>query len=129
MGSVHDSQLVDVHPGELINQIRWLKQINEERVRDEFDWITCPLEFDLSIGTSWGGKVEFDMLDSGVDFVTMRGKGMKTDWNNFKKSAKKAYNVDIKINDEIEVDPDKYGPDIVVRDAVKYDAEVTISLK
>lgn len=56
VGTVHDSILWDVYPGELVTVYEQCKEVMELRVREQpgFEWICVPITADVEVGRSWG---------------------------------------------------------------------------
>lgn len=117
LGSVHDSLEHDVYPGELFKIIKLVKHHSEVTVRERYKWITCPLVMDVSLGTSWGGAIEFKVKEISDNHVILEGgEAMARDFKDLIAVAGKAYDVNIKINERKEIQQDKFSKDIFFRD-------------
>lgn len=73
---IHDYIGQDVFPGELPISLLMTKLLFESRVYKEFEWVSCPLRLDMSIGTTWLNKIdikEVNIIDNGID-IKIKGK-------------------------------------------------------
>lgn len=125
LASVHDSLEYDVYPGELFYVMKQVKYECETNVRKKYDWIKCPLQMDISLGTSWGGALELDIQELNDGYLKATSKGLKKDFILLHTVAKRAY--DIQINVLKVSEPDAFPIDVVVRDDEQWKAEIIIS--
>lgn len=129
IGSVHDFLGYDTHPGELFQMLKLIKYHCEEGVQVKYPWMICPLVMDISIGTSWGGAIEFKILELSDDHVILKGEAMSKDFKLFKGVAEKAYDVEMTINEKKEIDQSKFAKDIFFRDRERWDCTIKINKK
>lgn len=127
LASVHDSLEYDVYPGELFYMIRLIKEESEDRVRERYSWIKCPLKMDVSLGSSWGGALELSIKELTPHSLTASTEGLRKDFFLLEKSAKNAYN--IKINVISKSPPKPFAIDCVVRDNEMWKADIEMSMK
>lgn len=129
IGSVHDFLGYDTYPGELFKLLKLIKYHCEEGVQVKYPWLICPLVMDISIGTSWGGAIEFKLSNLTDDGVTLKGEAMSKDFKLFKSVAEKAYDVELIVNEVTPIDPEKFAKDIFFRDREKWDCTVHMKRK
>lgn len=125
VGSVHDSILVDVYPGELHVVTKAIKYICETENRKLYDWIKCPIVIDVGIGTSWGGCIDFD-VEMQNNLLILRGSGIRKDFVAMQAIAGDCYKIDITTLSEKPIS--EFAPDKAVRDGFEWDAEVKIAI-
>lgn len=122
IGSVHDSILLDVYPGELPILAKNLKDICEKQTADLCrSWLgEMPIKLDIGIGTSWGGAIEpkeNTVLDD--NYIDFYGKALNRDIEEFISSLEKGYDCKLKILESEDIDLDTFEVDDFIRDTVK----------
>lgn len=123
VGSVHDSILIDIYPGELPAIIKIVKYVCEIESQKIYEWIRCPIIVDTSFGTSWGGCIDFDIGFDSRGYI-LKGEGLRKDFVTMFSICEGVYNwgYDVVNIEEIEKQP----RDKVIKD--KYNWEVEIIL-
>jgi DNA polymerase-1 len=78
-GSIHDSILIDVYPGELLQIASLIKTTMEEETIKQpgFEWMTCPVIVDREVGISWGGVISIKSIEG--NRIKFSGKPSDTD--------------------------------------------------
>ena len=66
IGQVHDSVIVDVHPKEVDTVLSLLQQVMTDEPSQLYDWLTIPLEIDITIGPNWLEQHEVETLEAPV---------------------------------------------------------------
>jgi len=126
VGSVHDSILFDIYPGELPLLIKMVKHICETENLRLYPWIECPIVVDFTLGTSWGGCLDFDVVYTDTGIVLKCKEGLRKDFRMLFNDAEKAYKWDHKILSEEEIPEDKQPRDKVIRDRYNWNVEIQI---
>ena len=129
LGTVHDSQEFDVYPGELISLIHLIKKENEDNLRARFPFIKCPLVMDISVGTTWGGSIDFEVKELGGSYVVLEGTGFRKDVNALIYQAQKAYDIESRVIEEETLSEHDFGKDVIIRDHKKITVELSIYTK
>lgn len=125
IGSVHDSILVDIYPGELPIMVKAMKYICEVDNRNLYRWIKCPLVMDLGIGASWGGCIDIDSVASDDNNLILNGKGLRKDFNTLIAYGERCYNMQYTIVKETEIT--SFPADKAVKDKYEWMADITIN--
>jgi len=93
MGSVHDSLISDVYPGELFQCIGILNRtLLTDQLRKYGDWLRCPLVFDMQIGKSWGGSMEVNSCDFIDNKYQLDISGLDVDFKGILEELSYSYN-------------------------------------
>jgi len=126
VGSVHDSILFDIYPGELIPIIKLVKHICEVENGRLYPWIKCPITVDASIGTSWGGCLDFDVeyTDKGIKLTCK--EGLRKDFRMLFNAAEKIYKWEYTILKETEIKEKDQPKDKVIKDKYNWAVEILI---
>ena len=93
------------------------------------DWIICPIKIDISLGSSIGNEIEFEIKELEDDMILLEGEGPRRDFNLLMDIGSEAYNMDLTIKKESEIKSDSYRLDQVIRDKVKWEAKLEIKKK
>lgn len=126
MGSVHDCILADTYPGELFEMCQLFQETCVTYPMENYSWIKCPIRLDVSLGSSWGGCIDLETIESTDDKIVLKGNSLKKDFRLLKVIGSTAYNIDINI---IETGKMKEFPiDQFIRD-VKVTGIITITRK
>jgi uracil-DNA glycosylase family 4 len=126
VGSVHDSILFDIYPGELVPIIKLVKHVCEVENRIMYPWIKCPITVDASIGTSWGGCLDFDVeyTDKGIKLTCK--EGLRKDFRMLFYAAEKIYKWEYTVLKETEIKEEDQPKDKVIRDRYNWAVEILI---
>lgn len=126
VGSVHDSILFDIYPGEAPALIKLVKHICETENRRLYPWIKCPVVVDFTMGTSWGGCLDFDVEYTPEGIMLKCKEGLRKDFNMLFTAAERAYKWDYKVVSEEEIPADKQPKDKVIKDKFNWNVEILI---
>lgn len=127
LGSVHDSQEIDIYPGELFKVLMRVKEENEIKLQERFSWLICPLQMDISLGDSWGGSIEFEIKELSEEIAVLKGKALRKDFLRLKMVAERAYDVDLEAHSVKSID--SFPIDILFKDSEQWEATITIRSK
>lgn len=128
IGAVHDSILHDIYPGELFKVIKLVKKHTEIDIRKEFSFLTCPLEMDVSLGTSWGGTIEFKVISLTDTSIVLEGSGLDKDFKLLKLVGSKGYSIEIEVLKEDKLPSNYFGVDDFVKSNFKQFCRVKFTL-
>jgi hypothetical protein len=126
VGSVHDSILFDIYPGEAPALVKLVKHICETENRRLYPWIKCPIVVDFTMGTSWGGCLDFDVEYTPEGILLKCKEGLRKDFNMLFTTAEKAYKWEHKVISEEEILPNKQPKDKVIKDKFNWNVEILI---
>lgn len=123
VGSVHDSILVDIYPGELPTIIKIIKYVCEVECHKLYQWIKCPIIVDTSFGTSWGGCIDFKVGYDSRGYI-LKGDGLRKDFSSIFSVCEGVYNWQYEILkiEEIEKQP----RDKVIKDKYSWEVEIVL---
>lgn len=130
LATVHDSIETDCYPGELIQMVNLYKYYFEERPRELYNWLKCPMKISIDFGTSWGSSVEVDKIISLDDrSFSYTGTSLRKNIVMLQNQASKAYNFDYEILSRKEINPDELGTEQFIKDTEIWDCKIHISEK
>jgi uracil-DNA glycosylase family 4 len=126
VGSVHDSILFDIYPGELTTIIKLVKYVCEVENREKYPWIKCPIIVDTSIGTSWGSCLDFNVeyTDKGIKLLCK--EGLRKDFRLLFNIAENFYKWEYNIISETEIKEEDQPKDKVIKDRFNWAVEILI---
>jgi DNA polymerase-1 len=124
VGSVHDSILFDIYPGELLRLVKLVKHTCEVENRKLYPWLKCPVVVDCTLGTSWGGCLDFDVDFTDKGMLLKSEGGLRKDYRMLFDAMDKAYTYSYEITKTEEIPPDKQPKDRVIKDKFKWDVEI-----
>jgi hypothetical protein len=129
VGTVHDSILFDIYPGELPILIKMVKYICEVENRKFYPWIKCPIVIDATFGTSWGGCLDFsvDYTEEGIKLTCK--EGLKKDFIRLFDDAEKAYRLTYKVISETPIEDKDQPKDKVIKDKFNWSVEILLQGK
>ena len=125
IGSVHDSILFDIYPGELPMVVKLVKHACEVENMRMYSWIKCPIVVDATIGLSWGGGIDFKVSyeDGGMCF---KGEGLRKDILSIIRSGEGVYDWTYEV---LKVEEVKEQPkDKVIRDRYTWEAVLKLGI-
>ena len=61
---IHDALGLSIYPGELYQVAKLVKNVMEQKVPQQIDWIDLPLVSDFEVGVTWGELVNMQVLDN-----------------------------------------------------------------
>lgn len=105
VGSVHDSIIYDIAPGELCDLVTLLKYYGEKVPLQKYKWLKAPIRLDISIGTSWGNAADIELYDYSPEFIKGKMTAKRKDIRALALVASKAYEWEgVVINEEEQED-------------------------
>ncbi len=125
IGSVHDSILFDIYPGELPKIVKIVKYACETENMRMYPWLKCPIVVDATIGMSWGGGIDFK-INYEEDGMVFTGEGLRKDFLSIVRSGEGVYDWSYEVLEEelIEEQP----KDKVIRDRYNWKAALKLGL-
>lgn len=129
LATVHDSLEHDIYPGEVFKMAKIIREEGIDKIPTKHPWMTCPLDLSMEFGLSWGGCLKGEVSDLTDTSLKFTAKGLRKDFNLFLATARKAYNVDIKVKEEKARTSTDFKDDIFFRDTLHWKADVYLSAK
>ena len=130
MGDTHDAIHNDLYPGELFDIVYLMKLTCENESQEIYkDWLICPIRIDVSLGVSIGNEIEFEIKEIEDDRILLAGEGTRRDFNLLMSVGSEAYQMNLSVEKETPIKPEKYSLDRVIRDKVKWEAKLEIKRK
>ena len=111
LGTIHDAIVLDVAPGELVTVYNLIVKNAEIIPMRIYNWLTCPIRIDVSIGSSWGSVIEWERIKVTPDYLELEGTGFYRDLESFRKLVEMSYNIEVEKVGEEEFDdpaPDQF---------------------
>lgn len=129
LAAIHDAAYNDLKPGELFILIALMKKILEIETMMMYSWLICPIEIDISMGTSMGGSVKMEVEELEENRALLNGKGLRRDFNMLMFKGENSYNMKFYLEKEREVDKDYFTIDRVLGDTVEWKGRLEITQK
>jgi len=130
LGETHDALNNDLYPGDFFIILNILKQSCENENMEIYkDWLICPVRIDVSLGTSMGSVIGFEIKELSEDFVLLEGEGMRRDWEHLIEIGSKGYRMKFYLDEETPIDSSSYMIEQVIRDSVKWSGKLKIKQK
>jgi len=127
LAAIHDAAYNDLKPGELFILIALMKKTLELETMQMYPWLICPIEIDISMGTSMGSSIKMEVEELDENHALMVGKGLRKDFNMLMHVGESAYNMKFYLEKEKEVDKDYFTIDRVLGDVVEWKGKLEIS--
>jgi uracil-DNA glycosylase family 4 len=102
IGSVHDSILYDVAPGELPFLLKNVKYYAETYNNETLKWIKCPVKMDFTLSVSWGAACDLSLDNISDSGFSGKITGGKRDLQILKLTLEKSYSVKVEVIEETE---------------------------
>jgi DNA polymerase-1 len=128
-GTVHDSIMYDVFPGELFDIACLVKKNSEILTTRDLPWLKCPMVVDVNIGTSWGCDFDGKLKEFTRDHILLSGHALKQDFLDVVECASKSYNVELDIKEKVDLSNKKWDHTSFIRDTEEWHGEILISKK
>jgi len=131
LGTVHDSMLFDVYPGELPALATIIKYQCQDKNAELFgdNWLKCPIVIDIGIGTSWGSVIDIDFDHYDKNKLIASGSSISKNFKLLNSIGSNAYNINYNILERKELSGKDFTNDVLVKDREKWEVNLAIENK